>query len=463
MRIVMICRLCRPLSPILVGLLLLMAAGPGAAFAEGSPTTASPDAAIQIPTTTPIKHLVSIMQSNHSFDSLFGTYPGVDGIPANACMPVDPNMRGGDCVPPFAMTNNGADFDHTHNTFKNQYRDGENNGFISSFRQRGEDGTLAMGHYTEADIPFSYAAANEYVLFDQFFTSASAGSLANRMFWVTGTPGNSDINDTAIPSGGWGDLPTIFDQLQQSGVSWKFYVENYNPAMTFENRGDGSTSAQVNWVPLLSFGRFVNDPNLSSHIVNLDQYFIDLENNQLPAVSYVVTVGSSGHPPSSLLASERMLNRMVSALMMSPAWDTSVIQWAYDDWGGWYDHVAPPQVDEYGYGFRTAAQVVSPFAKKGYIDSELHDFTSILAFIETNWTIPPLSSRDADAVSIATALDFNQPPRAPYLLSMSQEAEAILIPKRSGIYLTYGVALGSAVIVIGFTFLSLRRKKGRVK
>src|SRR6476619_6399282 len=135
MRIVMICRLCRPLSPILVGLLLLMACGPGAAFAEGSPTTESPDAAIQIPTTTPIKHLVSIMQSNHSFDSLFGTYPGVDGIPANACMPLDPNMRGGDCVPPFAMTNNGADFDHTHNTFKNQYRDGENNGFISSFRQ----------------------------------------------------------------------------------------------------------------------------------------------------------------------------------------------------------------------------------------------------------------------------------------------------------------------------------------
>jgi phospholipase C len=102
-------------------------------------------------------------------------------------MPADPEIIGGACVAPFPIANNGADFDHSHTTFENQYRDGRNDGFIASFRQRGEDGSLAMGYYTEEDIPFSYAAARDFVLFDRFFTSASAGSIPNRLFWTTGT------------------------------------------------------------------------------------------------------------------------------------------------------------------------------------------------------------------------------------------------------------------------------------
>jgi phospholipase C len=359
------------------------------ALALPAPTAAATNdnPAQDLDTNTPIKHLITVMQSNHSFDSMFGVYPGANGIPNGVCMEIDPEAPDpATCVKPFAISNNGADFDHSHDTFLNQYTDGQNDGFLYAFRQRGEDGQLAMGHYTESDIPFSYNAAEEYVLFDQFFTSASAGSVANRMFWVTGTAGVTDYQDYAIPEEGWGDLPTIFDALQASGVSWKFYIENYDPARTFRDRGIGGsgTYAQVNWAPVLNFDRFLDDPALADNIVNLNQYFDDLENNELPAVSYVVTVGSSGHPPSSLVASERMLKQMVNALMMSEAWDTSVFQWAYDDWGGWYDHVPPPQVDDFGYGFRTAAQLVSPYAKKGYIDSETHDFTSILKFIEDN-------------------------------------------------------------------------------
>jgi phospholipase C len=358
------------------------------------------------------------------------------------------------------MTNNGADFDHTHGTFENQYNDGKNDGFLYAFRQRGEDGTLAMGHYTAADVPFSYNAADEYVLFDQFYTSASAGSVPNRMFWTTGTPGITNF-DQNIPHDGWGDLPTIFDSLEASGISWKFYIENYDADLNFRNRGEGGTYAQVNWAPIINFDRFVDNPNLAENIVDLSQYFTDLENNELPAVSYVVTVGSSGHPPSSLLASERMLKQMVNALMMSEAWDTSVFQWAYDDWGGWYDHVAPPQVDEYGYGFRTAAQMVSPYAKQGYIDSEVHDFTSILKFIEENWSLPPLATRDANANSIATGLDFEQEPRPARLLSMIRERKALVIPKRSGIHMSYSIAIASAGVVIIGAFASDRMRKER--
>ncbi len=411
------------------------------------------DAALDIATTTPIKHFVTVMQSNHSFDSLFGTYPGADGIPDGVCMKADPTDPSNDeCVQPFVLENNGADLDHSHATFKNQYRDGQNDGFISSFRLRGEDGTLAMGQYTDADLPFSYNVADEYVLFDRFFTSASAGSVPNRMFWTTGTAGVGNYNREHIPEQGWGDLPIIFDYLEDAGVSWKFYIENYDPALDFRNRGEGGTHAQINWAPILNYARYVDDPELSSHIVDLDQYFIDIENDELPAVSYVVTVGSSGHPPGSMLGSERMLMRMVNALMMSPAWETSAIQWAYDDWGGWYDHVVPPQIDEFGYGFRTAAQLVSPYARRGFVDSETHDFTSILAFIEDNWSLPALATRDREAISIATAMDFDQQPRAPLLLPMSRESSSLVIPSRLAIHVTYSIAILSAAGAIAGAF-----------
>lgn len=455
-------RIHRAIFPIL-GVLLVLFTSPGA-MASSSVQVLPDDQALEIPTTTPIKHLVTIMQSNHSFDSLFGVYPGADGIPEGTCIPTDPDAvasAASDCVKPFPMANNGADFDHTHRTFRNQYRDGRNDGFLSSFRKRGEDGTLAIGHYTAEDIPFSYNAAEQYVLFDRFFTSASAGSVPNRMYWTTGQPGISNFDDTAIPREGWGDLPTIFDELQARGISWKFYIEHYDPTRTYRNRGIESTYAQVNWAPVLTFQRFIDDPELNSHIVDLDQYYVDLEKNQLPAVSYVVTVGSSGHPPSSLVASERFLQSMVNALMMSPAWDTSVIQWAYDDWGGWYDHVPPPQIDEFGYGYRTAAQLVSPYARKGYIDSETHDFTSILAFIEDNWSIPALAERDANAVSIATALDFSQPPRAASIIPMDQEAVALVIPNRTGIHISYSVAILSAGVVLVGSLFRRKDKKGR--
>lgn len=318
---------------------------------------------------------------------------------------------------------------------------------------------MAMGHYTESDIPFSYNAADQYVLFDRFFTSASAGSVPNRMFWMTGTAGITDFSNTVIPAAGWRDLPTIFDELEAKGVSWKFYIENYDPSINFRNRGVGGTYAQVNWAPLLNYSRYLDNPELAKHIVSLDQYFVDVANNQLPAVSYVVNIGSSGHPPSSLLSSERMLDRMVSSVMVSPLWSTTVIQWAYDDWGGWYDHVAPPQVDEYGYGFRTAAQLVSPYAKHGYIDSATHDFTSVLRFIEDNWGIASLSSRDAGATSIATALDFNQAPHPPALISMSRETTALKIPDRRVIHLSYSIAIFSAGTVIVGSFLSRNGRK----
>ena len=174
------------------------------------------------------------------------------------------------------------------------------------------------------------------------------------------------------------------------GISWKFYVQNYDPKINYRNlQGVGSRDSQVIWVPLLDFDRFIDNPALSSHIVDLKQYYIDLQQGTLPAVAYIVPSGTSEHPPQYPASGQRFIKGLIQELMRSSAWDSSAFVMAYDDWGGWYDHVNPPRVDAYGYGLRVAALMVSPYAKEGHIDHTQLDFTSILKFIETNWGVAP--------------------------------------------------------------------------
>ena len=125
----------------------------------------------------------------------------------------------------------------------------------------------------------------------------------------------------------------------------------------------------------------------------------------------------------------------------------------YDDWGGWFDHVNPPQVDEYGYGFRVPGILVSPYARRGYIDNTQLDFTSILKFIEENWDVAPLTMRDTNANNFLEAFDFNQPPRKPYFISSTRDTSTTTsTPRTIIIYYAYGFALLIAFLVIGFAF-----------
>jgi len=402
---------------------------------------------------TPIKHLVSVMQSNRSFDHYFGAYPGVTGIPTDVCMPEDPLGETSDeCIAPFRLETYEEDLSHTHLMFEQQYRNGEMDGFIDAFRQRGELQNLTMGYLDDLQLPFHWNVAEEYVLFDRYFSSASAGSTPNRMFWVSGTAGVTDLDRVGVPDAGWGELPTIFDRLEEQGIPWKFYIENYDPSVTYRNRGEGGINAQFAWAPLLSFARFLDNPELSSHIVDLDEYFVDLQRGTLPAVSYVVTVGSSEHPPSNPLSGQKLLRRMVTALMQSSAWESSALTWAHDDWGGWYDHVTPPEADEFGYGFRVPSLLVSPYARRGYVDNTVLDHTSVLRFIEDNYGLAPLAERDAAANSIVGAFDFSQPPREPAIISMSRTpTPSLIIPDRSTIYLVYASGSAFAAMLIGLT------------
>jgi phospholipase C len=435
---------------------LVMATGTWAALPVPIAAAAPEVPAEQLVTTTPIKHFVVLMQENHSFDNYFGTYPGADGIPDGTCMPVDPTGKTTtDCVKPFHFGDEGIlDIGHNSETHRAQFNNGKMDGFVSAFGRRRDIGGQPMGHYDDRDIPYYWNLADNYVLFDRMFTSAAGGSVWNHMFWVTGSPGNPDA-DTLKPTG-FDDVPTIFDRLQEAGISWKFYVQNYRPDITFRSRGIGDAASQVVWVPPLNYNRFLDDPALHDRIVDMSQYYQDLANGTLPAVSFMAPSGASEHPPGSVQAGERFVRSLVNSLMASSSWDTSAFMWTYDDWGGWYDHVPPPAVDQYGYGFRAPALLVSPYARKGHVDHTTLDFTSELKFIENNWKVAPLAARDAAANDITSAFDFAAPPREAVLLDDSREADQLPGTPSAAVYLSYGLALSVLPL---FVVVAQRRRR----
>jgi len=409
---------------------------------------------------TPIQHFVFLFQENHTFDNYFGTRPGVDGYPAGTCMPVKAGTLR-PCVKPYPIGDSGiTDLGHTEVQFSREYNGGAMDGFVQANSDNGRDGSLAMGYYDDKDLPYYWNIADEYALFDRFFSSARGGSIPNHMFAVTGTPGVTGKREE-IPPGGWGALPTIFDRLEKAGVSWKFYIENYDPTITFRTRDTVEMvdrAAQVIWAPVLGYKRFVDNPRLSRHIVDLDEYYRDVAEGTLPAVSYIVPSGDSEHPPGRVQAGERLVQALVAQLMRSSSWDSSAFFWTYDDWGGWYDHVRPPQVDKWGYGFRVPALLVSPYARRGYVGHETSDFASILAFIEHNWNLRPMATRDAVANDLTEAFDFAAPPRDPVLLSASR-TPPVRPPKVDArpVYALYSIVLTGTAGAILFALRRSRR------
>lgn len=412
-------------------------------------------------TTTPIKHFIVVMQQNHTFDNFFGTYSGVNGTPPDVCMPVTLSEKStSNCIKPFLVGNHPlTDLNHSSITFQSQYQGGEMNGFVSALNDLNQDGMLSMGYYDDKDIPYYWNLADHYVLFDNYFSSAHTGSINNRMFSVSGRAAGAD---NRIPPEGYGDIVTIFDRLEERGITWKYYVKDYQPDLNYRSLSElDYLPPQVQWVPLLGFDRFLDDPELFSHIVDLDEYYTDLENGTLPEVSYVLLLGASDHPISDLELGQRTIRTMIQMLMESSAWDNSAFFITYDDWGGWYDHVLPPQVDEFGYGFRVPGIMVSPYARSGVIDHTLLDHTSILKFIESNWNIPPLAKRDARANNFTSAFDFASPPREPIFVPVTREAPQPRIePRRIVIYAVYGTAMLFAALILIRAGLTRKRLPG---
>ncbi|MFF0160547.1 alkaline phosphatase family protein [Streptomyces sp. NPDC005263] len=396
---------------------------------------------------TPIRHFVYLMQGDRTFDQYFGTYPGADGLPADACQARDRAHPHKGCVKPYALHGKAAPvaaLSAGKTVIERQYDGGKMDGFVAAYERQGRDGAAAMGHYDRRDLPIYWNAADRYQLFDHFFASVRHGTRLNRSYWVAGG---------ALGSG----RSTIFDRLQSAGVSWKFYVEDYDPKQTFRQRSKDNSATQTVRVPLLDSPRFVDDPELRGHIVDLDQYYLDLEHGTLPAVSYIASSGAGERSARSVPTGQRLVRTLATQLMLSGYWKSSALLWSYDGSGGWYDHVAPPR----GYGFRVPALLVSPYVPRGRVDHTVFDATSALRFVEENWGLKPLGGRDTKATSLGRAFDFGGGPRPADLIPGTTTAPAALRPTRSlMVYGVYGGAVGIAALLVLTASVGQRLRKG---
>jgi phospholipase C len=484
----------------------LLVAGCGGGSSHGSAsqsssqsTTANPLTTTETIAPTPpavgihkIRHVVIIMQENRSFDSYFGTYPGADGIPGLAgnpgTVPCLPDPATGGCVQPFHdREDENLGGPHSYDNAEADIDGGSMDGFIrqqqaglagcaQTFNPAcGSGSTIAdvMGYHTGADIPNYWDYARNYVLQDHMFESNLSWSLPAHLYMVSewsarcsvqGDPmscrnalqnpqnppdfqrrlGNKSPSD---PNYAWTDLTYL---LHRYGVSWAYYVFkgtepdcDDNAAMSCAPVGQNAQTPGI-WNPLPYFTDVQQDDQLAD-IESLSNFFSAAKAGSLPAVSWIVPNGTvSEHPPALITAGQTYVTGLINAIMESPDWDSTAIFLAWDDWGGFYDHVDPPHADENGYGLRVPGLVISPYAKQGFIDHQTLSFDAYVKFIEDDFLngqrLDPRTDgrpdprpdvrEDSPILGDLTAdFDFNQAPRPPMILPVDPPTDLIAPPQ----------------------------------
>jgi len=373
--------------------------------------------------------VVVIMQENRSFDHYFGTFPGADGIPMKNGVPTvcAPDPASGQCIKPYhdsSDLNHGgphgaanaiADIDNGKmDGFVGQSHDGRKKcqDHFNPVCNGGESQHDSMGWHDAREIPNYWGYAENFVLQDHMFRPNASWSLPEHLFLVSEWSAKcaqaqdpmscrSELSSPGVegeagrpPAGKktaqtrdypWTDLTFL---LHKKGVSWKYYVANGTApdcedptAMACEPRYQHSGTPSI-WNPLPAFST-VRQNNQVGNIQDLDHFFADAKNGTLPQVAWVAPTGDvSEHPPGLVSAGQAYVTGLVNAIMQGPNWDSSAIFVTWDDWGGFYDHVVPPRVDENGYGLRVPGLVISPYARRGYIDHQVLSHDAYAKFIE---------------------------------------------------------------------------------
>ena len=331
-----------------------------------------------------IRNVVIVLQENHTFDNYFGTYPGADGTGGKAyCIPDAPGSS--TCVSPYHDASlTPVDMNHNWKSAHADYDSGKMDGFVHS-----EGNKETMGFYDRRDLARYWKAADSYVLCDRYFTSVMSESAPNHLFLVAGTAGG--LIDDNVPK--TLSFPPIFQQLDKAGISWKVYSDT------------------TSWYK--SFAYVQGSPSVMANFRGAASFSADIKAGGLSDVSWIIGApGGDEHPSADIQAGEgSVADDIVNAMGESAYWPSAAIFVTWDDYGGFFDHVPPPQVDKYGYGFRVPCLVISPFSKAGFVDSTVNDHSSILKFVETRFGLSPLSTRDAAANDLMEAFDFTQSPR----------------------------------------------------
>jgi phospholipase C len=378
-----------------------------------------------------IDHFVFIIQENRSFDSYFGTYPGADGIPPGT------SLQGflGNEVASYhdsALNNRGGP--HGWLSAQADIDGGQMDGFLKqsyaslalSPRKFGDFGSPddVMGYHDHREIPNYWDYAHLYVLQDRMFESVASYSLASHLYILAGQSGGY-VGGPLVPVPRTFTFPEITQLLKNTNIDWKYYVKQGRSPDTGNDSLVGMSSEETqaahlytNKNPLPAFPAVRDDPGQWSRLVDQEQFFADARAGTLPQVSWVIPSDDvSEHPPSSVADGMAYTTGVINAVMASPDWDHTAIFLAWDDWGGFYDHVPPPSVDRYGYGLRVPGLVISPYAKQGYIDHNTASFDSWLKLVEERYGVPSLTLRDTGAYDMRDAFDFTQAPRAGVQLS----------------------------------------------
>jgi phospholipase C len=421
----------------------------------------------------PINHFIYIIQENHTFDSYFGTYPGANGIPPGIRLAEKPD--GPRIYKPFHFTGNAIphDLSHSWQAARTAWNNGCMDGFIwaewpaalgfywddkpvpqpdphkvhpvptptpgtASVNQPVSDDEIepgdvapdptptgtppagpppgpppswvlnTLGYMDYHEIPNYWEYARRFTLCDYFFSSLMGPSEPNHLYSVAAQSGglvNNPGPGLAREPGVY-TFPTMCDLLQSSDVSWKYYDEKPDPHQ------------HSLWNPLPGFRQFQKDPKLMAHLVHTDEFYTDLKNGSLPAVSWLVPIpADSEHPPANVKTGMRYVTQLINAVMESRYWKDCAIILVWDDYGGFYDHVPPYQTDRYGFGPRVPALVISPYSRGGVVNHTRFDFTSPLKLIETRFDLKALTDRDKDSNDMLDCFDFDRKPLDPVVIT----------------------------------------------
>jgi len=439
------------------------------AACQTGPTGVEPPPAGQ----APFDHVIVLFLENRSFDHLFGTYPGADGIASyrgkqadkdGAPYAVLPAPLGRDAKPdprfaanlpnaPFAMQRFVGPYDPTNNPIhrfyhmQRQYVAGPDGVPMGRWVAEGTSGGASMGYYERSAIPAQWRLAEEFVLLDRYFQSIHGGSLANHFYLISASvarapneaaehraqlaPDGRVVKDGDVTPDGYvvnnmdppyppqrvrnilrepQTLPTIADRLDAARVSWAWYATGWGGGADAVRQG-----LMPHHNPFQYVKRIMETPEGRSHIRDASEFTAALRDGSLPSVAFVKPhAKDNAHPATSTVGGgDRWVGDMVREIMASRYWSRVVVVITYDEGGGWFDHVKPPAVDRFGLGTRVPTLIVSPYARRGAIGHGQYEHASILKLIEWRFSLEPLTERDRDAATFFEALDFSQSPRAP--------------------------------------------------
>jgi phospholipase C len=422
-----------------------------------------------------IEHIVVLYLENHSFDNLYGSFAGAEGLAQATSAAQQQDMSGEvystlprvmdtsqhppvpDARFPASMANAPFDIgayvppyqdipDLVHRFYQEQQQ--IHGGAMDRFAAVSDAKGLAMGYYQTALLPMA-TLAGQFTLCDHFFHAAFGGSFLNHIWLVAArTPVFTDapaairaqldaqgnlVTDGAVTPDGYvvntsftvntphpagidpsrlvpnQTFPTIGDLLSQHGVDWAWYSGGWNDAVA----GHADSRFQFHHQPLAYFQNFADGtPAKVAHLKDETDFTAAVRAGTLPAVAFVKPIGANNEHPgyADLVSGENHTLELVLQVMASPAWRSTAIIVTYDEHGGFWDHVAPPHRDTWGPGSRVPTLVISPYARRGFVDHTVYDTVSILALIERRFALGNLGGPDATAADMTAAFDFSQSP-----------------------------------------------------